>query len=148
MCVRVSRNNNNDRARDIPSSEVMREPVVAESIFCVMDVVTSTGLPMTFGSAGMSSAPLPAGCSILSWDCPCVLCEAMSCDFPIYLFLLLLDFGVCAPADAGSCLLGDTGGEMTLGMAVDDGMAVLSSGSRVEWGLLLGGWNVFAGGME
>ena len=104
MCVRVSRNNNNDRARDIPSSEVMREPVVAESIFCVMDVVTSTGLPMTFGSAGMSSAPLPAGCSILLWDCPCVLCEAMSCDFLIYLFLLLLDFGVCAPADAGSCL--------------------------------------------
>ena len=52
------------------------------------------------------------------------------------------------PTRGAVCLLGDTGGEMTLGMAVDDGMAVLSSGWRVEWELLLGGWNVFAGGME
>lgn len=56
------------RARGIPSNEVMREPVVAESIFWVIEVVTSTGLPIIFGSAGMSRAPLPAGCSILSCD--------------------------------------------------------------------------------
>ena len=96
MCVRVSRNSNNDRARDIPSSEVMREPVVAESIFCVMDVVTSTGLPMTFGSAGMSSAPLPDGESILSCGCPCVCSDAIS-------FLSILSSFCCsAPANAGS----------------------------------------------
>jgi len=46
----------------------MTEPVVAESIFWVIEVVTSTGLPMTFGSAGMSRAPLPEGPSILSCD--------------------------------------------------------------------------------
>jgi hypothetical protein len=81
----------------------MREPVVAESIFCVIEVVTSTGLPITFGSAGMSRAPLPEGWLILSCDCPFVWSEAIWCGFPVYLFLLLLDFGVCAPADAGSC---------------------------------------------
>jgi hypothetical protein len=69
--------------------------------------------------------------------------------FPsIYLFLLLLDFGVCAPADAGSCCRVKQGGEMMLDMAVVDEMAVLSSGSRVGWELLLGGVDVFAGGMN
>lgn len=62
----------------IPSNEVRREPVVAESIFWVMDVVTSTGLPMRFGSAGMSRAPLPDGATILSCGCPCVCSDAIS----------------------------------------------------------------------
>jgi hypothetical protein len=59
-------------ALNIPSNEVRSEPVVAESIFWVIEVVTSTGLPMRFGSAGISRAPLPAGVTILSCDCPCV----------------------------------------------------------------------------
>jgi hypothetical protein len=59
-------------APNIPSNEVRSEPVVAESIFWVIEVVTSTGLPMRFGSAGISRAPLPDGVTILSCDCPCV----------------------------------------------------------------------------
>jgi hypothetical protein len=58
-----------------------------------------------------------------------------------YLFLLLLEFGVCAPADAGSCRRVKQGGEIMLDMAVLYEMAVLSSGSRVEWELSLGGWD-------
>lgn len=70
--------------------------MVAESIFWVMEVETSTGLPMRLGSAGMSRAPLPAGGSILSCLWPCVCSEAMSsclCTvlnaLAVVLFLLL-----------------------------------------------------------
>ena len=61
-----------------PSNEVRREPVVAESIFCVTEVVTSTGLPTRLGSAGMSGAALADGATILSCACPCVCSEAIS----------------------------------------------------------------------
>ena len=86
----------------IPSNEVRREPVVAESIFWVTEVVTSTGLPMRLGSAGMSRAPLPDGASILSCGCPCVCSEAISC----LSILILSSFCCSAPANAGSYRLG------------------------------------------
>ena len=86
----------------IPSNEVRREPVVAESIFCVMEVVTSTGLPIRLGSAGISSAPLPDGESILSCDCPCVCSDAILC----LSILSLSSFCCSAPANAGSYRLG------------------------------------------
>ena len=54
----------------------MSEPVVADIIFWVREVVTSTGLPIMLGSAGMSRAPLPAG-TILSCGWPCVWSDAM-----------------------------------------------------------------------
>lgn len=74
--------------------------MVAESIFCVIEVVTSTGLPIRFGSAGMSRAPLPDGESILSWDWPCVCSDAISC------LSILSSFCCSAPANAGSYRLG------------------------------------------
>jgi hypothetical protein len=86
----------------IPSNEVRRDPVVAESIFCVIEVVTSTGLPMTFGSAGMSSAPLPDGEIILSCGCPCVCSDAISC----LSILSLSSFCCSAQGNAGSYRLG------------------------------------------
>lgn len=78
----------------VPSNDVKSEPVVADSIFWVTDVSTSTGLPITLGSEGMSNAPLPAGVSNLSWRCPCVCIEAMSALSP--------SFCCAAPASAGS----------------------------------------------
>jgi hypothetical protein len=84
----------------IPSNEVRRDPVVAESIFCVIEVVTSTGLPIKFGSAGMSSAPLPDGESILSCGCPCVCSDAILC------LSILSSFCCSTPANAGSYLIG------------------------------------------
>ena len=75
--------------------------MVAESIFCVMEVVTSTGLPIRFGSAGMSSAPLPDGESILSCGCPCVCSDAILC----LSILSLSSFCCSAPANAGSYLI-------------------------------------------
>lgn len=88
----------------IPNNEVRREPVVAESIFCVIEVVTSTGLPIRLGSAGMSRAPLPDGESILSCGCPCVCSDAISCLS--ILILILSSFCCSAPANAGSYRLG------------------------------------------
>lgn len=78
--------------------------MVAESIFCVMEVVTSTGLPIRLGSAGMSRAPLPDGESILSCGCPCVCSDAISCLS--ILILILSSFCCSAPANAGSYRLG------------------------------------------
>lgn len=81
----------------------MSEPVVADSIFCVREVDTSTGLPMTLGSAGISRAALPAGI-ILSCRWPCVSCDAM-----LYVCVLgyaCISSSYCyrrsAPARAGS----------------------------------------------
>ena len=88
----------------IPNNEVRRDPVVAESIFCVMEVVTSTGLPIRLGSAGISRAPLPDGESILSCGCPCVCSDAISCLS--ILILILSSFCCSAPANAGSYRLG------------------------------------------
>lgn len=84
---------------NIPSNDVRSEPVVAESIFWVIEVVTSTGLPMTFGSDGISRAPLPDGESILSCDCPCVCSDAIS------RLSILSSFCCTAPANAGSSCL-------------------------------------------
>lgn len=88
----------------IPNNEVRRDPVVAESIFCVMEVVTSTGLPIRLGSAGMSRAPLPDGERILSCGCPCVCSDAISCLS--ILILIWSSFCCSAPANAGSYGLG------------------------------------------
>lgn len=82
----------------VPNNEVRREPVVADSIFCVTEVVTSTGLPIRLGSAGMSRAPLPDGESILSCGCPCVCSEAMAC----LSILISSSFCCSAPGKAGS----------------------------------------------
>ena len=83
----------------IPNNEVRREPVVAESIFCVIEVVTSTGLPIRLGSAGMSRAPLPDGESILSCGCPCVCSDAI---FSCLSILSLSSFCCSATGNAGS----------------------------------------------
>ena len=88
----------------IPNNEVRREPVVAESIFCVIEVVTSTGLPIRLGSAGMSRAPLLDGERILSCGCPCVCSDAISCLS--ILILVWSSFCCSAPANAGSYGLG------------------------------------------
>lgn len=77
--------------------------MVAESIFCVIEVVTSTGLPIMFGSAGMSSAPLPDGEIILSCGCPCVCNDAI---FSCLSILSLSSFCRSAPGNAGSYRLG------------------------------------------
>ena len=101
-------------ACNIPSSEVRREPVVAESIFWVMEVVTSTGLPMRFGSAGISRAPLPAGEIIRSCDCPCVCSDAILC------LSILSSYCCSAPANAGSYRLGvQVGGIASMQVMVD-----------------------------
>ena len=69
------------------NSEVRTLPERAESIFCVIDVSTSTGREgiVGFGAEGMSSAPLPGGSSILScgWPCVCSAVMSSSAPFPV-----------------------------------------------------------------
>ena len=116
----------------IPSNEVRRDPVVAESIFCVIDVVTSTGLPIRLGSAGMSSAPLPDGESILSCGCPCVCSDAILC------LSILSSFCCSAPANAGSYRLGSRSQECVQSGGQccgyrDAGMRVVRLCMRWDW---------------